>query len=130
MSCFYLFDKIHILVFNIDKFVNYKKMRKIAVLFFQLVFIESFKNLTKNEREKYYFDPLDINNFLHHYFLVVSLNFDKDKIFLRFNSESSIFDEEQGYWFKLDGIPKNLREKGIVFSLEKSGPLFHFYSNK
>ena len=105
-------------------------MRKIASLFFQLIFIESFKNLSKNERERYYSDPLDINNYLHYYFLVVNLNFNKDKIFLRFNSESSLFSEDQGYWFKLDGIPENFRDKGIVFSLEESGPLLHYRSNK
>lgn len=104
-------------------------MRKLAMLLFQLIVVESFKKINKNEKEKYFFDPLDIKDYLNFYFLVVSLNLNKDKIFLKFNSESSFFKEGKDAWFKLDGIPLDLREKGTMFSLENNGFVSHFKVN-
>jgi len=104
-------------------------MRRFAVLLFQLIIIESFKKINKNEREQYFSDPLDIKNYLNHYFFVVSLSFNKDKIFLKFNSESSYFVEGKSAWFKLDGIPLDLRAKGTMFSLEHNGFIFHYKTN-
>lgn len=95
-------------------------MRRLAVLLLELIFIENFKKINKNEREKYFFDPLDIKNYSNYYFLVVCLHLNKDKIFLKFNYESSFFPEGNGAWFKLDGIPLELRKEGTLFSLEST----------
>ena len=100
-------------------------MRKLAMLLFQLIIIESFKKINKDRDEKYFFNPLEIKDYFNYYFLVVDLNLNKDKIFLKFNFESSFFPKENGAWFKLDGIPENLRAKGTMFSLEHNGIISH-----